>query len=115
MHMPPPSAEQTARAIELGHEPSTVSVRGLFWFKVSCPASTLFKVALPDPRPLLRVSVFPLLTPRAPPLGVKIRPEEKLPVTENVPPLSVTLLPRFPRRSSAETSKVPLETFQAPL
>src|SRR4051794_15743545 len=32
MHMPPPSAEETAQAIELGHEPSTVSVRGVMWF-----------------------------------------------------------------------------------
>src|SRR5690349_4143803 len=32
MHMPPPSAQETARAIELGHEPSTVSVRGVLWF-----------------------------------------------------------------------------------
>jgi hypothetical protein len=32
MHMPPPSPEETARAIELGHEPSTVSVKGLAWF-----------------------------------------------------------------------------------
>ena len=32
MHMPPPSAQETARAIELGHEPSTVSVRGTVWF-----------------------------------------------------------------------------------
>jgi len=30
--MPPPSAEETAQAIELGHEPSTVSVRGVAWF-----------------------------------------------------------------------------------
>jgi len=34
MHMPPPSAEETARAIELGHEPSTVSIKGLAWFFV---------------------------------------------------------------------------------
>ncbi len=32
MHMPPPSAEETAHAVELGHEPSTVSVRGVAWF-----------------------------------------------------------------------------------
>jgi hypothetical protein len=32
MHMPPPSAQETAQAIELGHEPSTVSVRGVAWF-----------------------------------------------------------------------------------
>ena len=32
MHMPPPSAEETAQAIELGHEPSTVSVKGVGWF-----------------------------------------------------------------------------------
>src|SRR5579885_457368 len=32
MHMPPPSAEETAKAIELGHEPSTVSVKGVTWF-----------------------------------------------------------------------------------
>ena len=32
MHMPPPSAEETAKAIELGHEPSTVSVKGVLWF-----------------------------------------------------------------------------------
>src|SRR4051794_39056159 len=32
MHMPPPSAQETARSIELGHEPSTVSVRGVVWF-----------------------------------------------------------------------------------
>ena len=32
MHMPPPSAEETAKAVELGHEPSTVSVRGVVWF-----------------------------------------------------------------------------------
>ena len=31
MHMPPPSAEETAKAIELGHEPSTVSVKGVTW------------------------------------------------------------------------------------
>jgi hypothetical protein len=34
MHMPPPSAEETAKAIELGHEPSTVSVKGVVWFFV---------------------------------------------------------------------------------
>jgi hypothetical protein len=34
MHMPPPSAEETARAIEIGHEPSTVSIKGLAWFFV---------------------------------------------------------------------------------
>lgn len=34
IHMPPPSAEETARAVELGHEPSTVSVRGVLWFLV---------------------------------------------------------------------------------
>jgi hypothetical protein len=34
MHMPPPSPEETAQAIELGHEPSTISVKGLFWFFV---------------------------------------------------------------------------------
>jgi hypothetical protein len=34
MHMPPPSAQETAQAIELGHEPSTVSVRGIAWFLV---------------------------------------------------------------------------------
>ena len=34
MHMPPPSAEETAHAIELGHEPSTVSVKGVAWFFV---------------------------------------------------------------------------------
>jgi hypothetical protein len=32
MHMPPPSAQETAKAIELGHEPSTVSVKGVVWF-----------------------------------------------------------------------------------
>src|SRR5438046_7626311 len=32
MHMPPPSAAETAQAIELGHEPSTVSVKGVAWF-----------------------------------------------------------------------------------
>jgi hypothetical protein len=31
MHMPPPSAEETAKAIELGHEPSTVSVKAVVW------------------------------------------------------------------------------------
>jgi hypothetical protein len=31
MHMPPPSAQETAKAIELGHEPSTVSVKGVTW------------------------------------------------------------------------------------
>jgi hypothetical protein len=34
MHMPPPSAEDLVRAIEIGHEPSTVSVKGLMWFFV---------------------------------------------------------------------------------
>ena len=34
MHMPPPSPEETARAIEIGHEPSTVSIKGLAWFFV---------------------------------------------------------------------------------
>lgn len=34
MHMPPPSPADTARAIALGHEPSTVSVRGVSWFFV---------------------------------------------------------------------------------
>jgi len=34
MHMPPPSPEETAKAIELGHEPSTISVKALFWFFV---------------------------------------------------------------------------------
>lgn len=32
MHMPPPSAADTAKAVELGHEPSTVSVKGVTWF-----------------------------------------------------------------------------------
>jgi hypothetical protein len=32
--MPPPSAEETARAVELGHEPSTISVRAVLWFFV---------------------------------------------------------------------------------
>ena len=32
MHMPPPVATETAKAIELGHEPSTVSVKGVLWF-----------------------------------------------------------------------------------
>ena len=34
MHMPPPSAEEMAQSIELGHEPSTVSVKGVTWFFV---------------------------------------------------------------------------------
>jgi hypothetical protein len=34
MHMPPPSPEELVRAIELGHEPSTVSVKGIAWFFV---------------------------------------------------------------------------------
>src|SRR4051794_39025648 len=34
MHMPPPSAADTAKAVELGHEPSTVSVKGVTWFFV---------------------------------------------------------------------------------
>ena len=31
MHMPPPSPEELVRAIELGHEPSTISVKGVAW------------------------------------------------------------------------------------
>jgi hypothetical protein len=39
MHMPPPSAQETARAVELGHEPSTISVRGMLWFFIVFIAS----------------------------------------------------------------------------
>jgi len=34
LHMPPPTQEELSEAIELGHEPSTVSVKGLLWFFV---------------------------------------------------------------------------------
>jgi hypothetical protein len=34
MHMQPPSAEAMEKAIKLGHEPSTVSIKGVIWFLI---------------------------------------------------------------------------------
>lgn len=42
MHMPPPSAADTAKAVELGHEPSTVSVKGVGWFFIIFVAVAVF-------------------------------------------------------------------------
>jgi hypothetical protein len=34
VHIPPPSEQQLQEAVELGHEPSAISVRGVMWFFV---------------------------------------------------------------------------------